>query len=313
METLISVIVPCYNQAPYLDECLQSVLNQTHQNWECIIINDGSTDNSEEIIRKWCKEDSRFKYFYKNNSGVTDTRNFGIENSVGSYIAFLDGDDVLIPDSLEIRLSTLLNKNVDLVYSYAYAINGREYTKKASRSIDIGKMEGINGIESFLNNNSIVTSSVLCKKGSLQSIGNFNWYKNAEDLYCWLEMLLNNVTFYGMKEYTVYYRNLDVSLSSVDRRCMKEIIEFIEILKPRLIQYGVNYSKYLNLWIRRHILREDEKRNILTNIKSRIEYVNTIVPSYFPKYLIYLPLSEKLTKILAIRIMNAKKNKNYVQ
>ena len=65
---LISVIVPCYNQAQYLDECLQSVLEQTYPNWECIIVNDGSPDNTEEVAKLWIEKDKRFKYFWKENS-----------------------------------------------------------------------------------------------------------------------------------------------------------------------------------------------------------------------------------------------------
>ena len=64
-QPLISVIVPCYNQAQYLDECLQSVLEQTYQNWECIIVNDGSPDNTEEVVKKWTEKDPRFKYLKK--------------------------------------------------------------------------------------------------------------------------------------------------------------------------------------------------------------------------------------------------------
>lgn len=73
--SLISVIVPCYNQAQYLDECLQSVLDQTYQNWECIIVNDGSPDNTEEIALRWTKKDSRFRYLKKENEGLSSARN----------------------------------------------------------------------------------------------------------------------------------------------------------------------------------------------------------------------------------------------
>ena len=75
----ISVIVPCYNQAQYLDECLNSVLEQTYKDWECIIVNDGSPDNTEEVAKEWVKKDSRFKYFYKNNGGVNSARNSGLK------------------------------------------------------------------------------------------------------------------------------------------------------------------------------------------------------------------------------------------
>ena len=83
---LISIIVPCYNQAQYLDECLQSVLDQTYHNWECIIVNDGSPDNTEEFANKWTAKDSRFKYLLKTNGGLSSARNAGIETANGEWI-----------------------------------------------------------------------------------------------------------------------------------------------------------------------------------------------------------------------------------
>ena len=68
--TLISVVIPAYNTESFLDETLESVLSQTYENWECIIVNDGSTDNTESIAKKWCEKDARFRYFYKENSGA---------------------------------------------------------------------------------------------------------------------------------------------------------------------------------------------------------------------------------------------------
>ena len=92
---LISVIVPCYNQAQYMDECLQSVLDQTYTNWECIIVNDGSPDHTEEIALQWRQKDSRFKYLKKENGGLSSARNAGIEVAKGEWIQFLDCDDKL--------------------------------------------------------------------------------------------------------------------------------------------------------------------------------------------------------------------------
>jgi glycosyltransferase involved in cell wall biosynthesis len=99
----VSIIVPCYNQGKFINETLQSVYLQTYSNWECIIVNDGSTDNTEEIAKSWEDKDNRFKYYYKNNSGVSSTRNFGISKASGSYLQFLDSDDLL--DEKKIQLS----------------------------------------------------------------------------------------------------------------------------------------------------------------------------------------------------------------
>ena len=90
---LISVIVPCYNQAQYLDECLQSVLDQTYTDWECIIVNDGSPDHTEEIAKKWVEKDTRFIYLSKENGGLSSARNAGIEIAKGEWILPLDADD----------------------------------------------------------------------------------------------------------------------------------------------------------------------------------------------------------------------------
>ena len=91
----ISIIVPCYNQSQFLDACLHSVFTQSHSNWECIIVNDGSTDRTEEISLAWCKKDDRFFYNRKENGGLSSARNIGLEASKGNYIQFLDADDLL--------------------------------------------------------------------------------------------------------------------------------------------------------------------------------------------------------------------------
>lgn len=104
---LVSIIIPCYNQAQYLDEALQSVLNQTYANWECIMVNDGSLDDTEKIVKTWTAKDNRFHYYYKENGGVSSARNFGIEKAKGTYIQFLDTDDLLDKNKLELSLNQL--------------------------------------------------------------------------------------------------------------------------------------------------------------------------------------------------------------
>ncbi|MFV8372621.1 glycosyltransferase family 2 protein [Flavobacterium sp. LB2P74] len=118
--SLVSIIVPCYNQAQYLGEALQSVLNQTYVNWECIIVNDGSTDNTAEVAEQWCGKDLRFNYFFKENGGLSSARNLGLENAKGDYIQFLDSDDYLIKTKLELslqQLNSVKNKNVKVAIS----------------------------------------------------------------------------------------------------------------------------------------------------------------------------------------------------
>jgi glycosyltransferase involved in cell wall biosynthesis len=116
-----SVIIPCYNAEKYIGQAIESVLNQTYNNFELIIINDGSTDRSENIIKEYCLLDQRIKYFSQPNKGVSITRNIGINKSGGDFIAFLDADDVWEPENLEIKIKVLKeHPNIDWVFSDMY-------------------------------------------------------------------------------------------------------------------------------------------------------------------------------------------------
>ena len=112
---LISIIVPIYNVENYLRQCLDSILNQTYQNFECLLINDGSPDNSVEICREYVAKDSRFCYFEKENGGLSSARNVGIENSRGTYITFVDSDDWLDSNYLEVLHSKIVEYDTDFV------------------------------------------------------------------------------------------------------------------------------------------------------------------------------------------------------
>ena len=109
-----SIIVPVYNVEKYIKDCLTSILNQTYDNFEVIVVNDGSPDNSEEIIKDLAKKDKRIKYFKKENGGISDTRNFGIEKSTGEFFLFVDSDDTINEDLLE-KLYQTVTEEIDVV------------------------------------------------------------------------------------------------------------------------------------------------------------------------------------------------------
>ena len=113
-DKIISIIVPVYNVEEYLNECLDSIKRQTYKNIEVILVNDGSTDGSKEICERYCKNDSRFKLINQENQGLSETRNVGVRASIGEYIFFVDSDDVVKVDILEILLS-FMAEDVDIV------------------------------------------------------------------------------------------------------------------------------------------------------------------------------------------------------
>ena len=129
MSTLVSIIIPAYNAESYISSCVNSVLSQTFQDWEILIIDDGSTDNTLSICDEFANRDSRITVLSKQNTGVSDTRNIGILKTTGKYVMFLDADDYWIDNTfLEsfVRLSE--NNDLDLVRGEYTAVdtNGRE-------------------------------------------------------------------------------------------------------------------------------------------------------------------------------------------
>jgi len=303
---LISVVIPAYNAEQFLDETLESVLSQTYENWECIIVNDGSTDNTESIAKKWCEKDARFRYFYKENSGASDTRNLGIKKARGEYIAFLDADDILTSDNLEVRINVLIEQNVDLV-----ATKLQHFTDKlpkvsknnARQDVLYYAKEGLTQLMAF---NKVTPSTVLCKKSVMDEVGGFTWHKKAEDLHCWLKVLFAGYKIYRIDETLLLYRLVENSMSSTDRNCSKEVFEIIYSFKDEIFSLDIDFQIYINHWLRKYVFLQDEIGNILPNISERMAYVNTILPNFFPKWLIKLPLGEKITKLLAIQVMNRK-------
>ena len=115
----ISVIIPIYNVEKYLRRCLDSVKNQTFPDWEAICVNDGSPDNSAEILEEYAKKDARFKIVNKENGGLSDARNAGMAVASGEYILYLDSDDFIHPQTMEIAYSLALRDGSDIV-SFTY-------------------------------------------------------------------------------------------------------------------------------------------------------------------------------------------------
>ena len=122
---MISVIVPVYNVEKYLEECLDSIQNQTYSDIEVILVNDGSLDNSKDICEKYCKEDNRFKLINQANQGQSVARNHGVAASTGEFIAFVDSDDIIRQDYLE-ALIRYMSEEVDIVESQ-FTVHKKEF------------------------------------------------------------------------------------------------------------------------------------------------------------------------------------------
>lgn len=111
----ITVIVPIYNAEHYLPQCIDSVISQTYTNWELLLVNDGSSDNSSLVCDYYSKRDVRIKYFSKNNGGVSSARNLGLQNAKGDWIMFLDADDWISDDCFEVCINEVYENKLDAV------------------------------------------------------------------------------------------------------------------------------------------------------------------------------------------------------
>jgi len=130
IKSKISIIIPTFNKANFLPKAIQSVFNQTYQNFELIVVDDGSTDNTKEVVKKFQTKDKRIKYFFQENSGgAAKPKNVGIKNASGEYIAILDADDEWLSEKLELQLKLLEDQRLDFVGCYSLVIDAQNNFK----------------------------------------------------------------------------------------------------------------------------------------------------------------------------------------
>jgi glycosyltransferase involved in cell wall biosynthesis len=204
MHKKISVIIPCFNQSEFLEETCNSTINQTHTNWETLIINDGATDNTEIVALKICEKDSRFKYFYKNNGGLSSARNYGLNRAEGDYIQFLDADDIIAPEKFEKSLAT---PYFDIVIS-DFILFKDKIENTSDAYCDLSNVE-YNYLSLLTKWDVEYTIPIHCGLFSSKIIGNicFNEsLKAKEDWLFWLEIFKKEPNIKFINEKLAYYR-----------------------------------------------------------------------------------------------------------
>lgn len=183
-QPIISVIVPCYNQARYLADALGSILAQTYPYWECIIVDDGSTDNTKDVAQEWVTKDNRFKYLKKDNGGLSSARNAGLKVAIGDYIQLLDADDILEKNKISHQIEYLNNsdKKIDVFvsgYRYFQDSDGSRELLIFDRDnllpeVVINKDDKKDLVKLFARKNPMVVSAPLYHCSVFQRIGNFD-------------------------------------------------------------------------------------------------------------------------------------------
>ncbi|PZX92466.1 glycosyltransferase family 2 protein [Flavobacterium aquariorum] len=214
MNPILSIIIPCYNSEATLETTLESVLNQEFQDWEVIIVNDGSIDSTEKIALKWVNQDSRFKYFAKENEGLGKTRNYGIARSKGIFILPLDSDNQLMKDFVQDAIDVFKNKpEIGVIYGDAEYFGERN---------GLWKVDQYN-FNKILAGNYIDACAIYRKKNWVE-VGGYDEnmpYQGHEDWEFWIALGVLNVEFYHLNKITFKYF---VSNSSMIRSFTDEML-----------------------------------------------------------------------------------------
>lgn len=233
----VSIIVPCYNQAQFLPEALQSVLGQTYENWECIIVNDGSPDNTKEVAQEWVKKDSRFIYLYKKNGGLSSARNAGIAIAEGEFILPLDGDDRIGKDYTLLAMKAF-QEDSDLKLVYCKA----EKFGEESGSWDLPDFSLLN-----LARQNMIFCSAFFRKKEWERVGGYdvNMIYGWEDWEFLITILKAGGEVKCLDEVGFYYRVKEVSMiKMIDKINQQKNLEYVGVKHADFFikQFGTFWS-----------------------------------------------------------------------
>ena len=260
MEDLISVIIPAYNCEKYIGDCLDSIFNQTYKNIEIIVINDGSTDGTINILKEFEKKDSRINLIDKENTGVSNTRNLGIKVAKGKYFTFIDSDDWIEKDFIEELHKSIIKNQAEIVRCNYMLVENDKKIKRKVRNIDYKKYEGdsVNEVISeFLisntgNENYVMLFMIKNDKEKIFFDENLIY---MEDLIYYFDLIASRKSIYFLDKELYNYRS---NASSVTHSATKNI----ELLRQVLVVREILFK------------RLDENRENIENINYIKEVFN---------------------------------------
>ena len=310
---LISIIIPVYKAEEYLNRCLDSILAQTYTNWECLLIDDGSSDSSGSICDEYAANDSRFRVFHKENEGVSTARNLGLDNVKGEWVTFVDSDDELLKNALELYSNAISEygtidvikggyikfyeaKNKELLFSCGYDSIENQKDRIVKRLNESSFYHG------FLWNECINRNLI----NSFRFDVNLHWNEdNIFSYQCLSES--NSVVFLSQPVYKYYVRK-SISLSNINDPYML-LNSSAKILEYRLDMLGNNdlaakcffEKSYMNRFLDAAFLINKTDNENINKFKQRVPhlevlkkdclisiYLNSRIPNFISKYLLIL-------------------------
>jgi teichuronic acid biosynthesis glycosyltransferase TuaG len=218
VNSFVSIITPSYNSAKFIKECIESVIAQTYTNWEMIIVDDFSTDNSKEKIIVLSQNDTRIKtIFLDKNIGAAEARNIAISKAKGKYIAFLDSDDLWMPTKLEDQIYFMQKKDIAFSYTTYQSIS-----EDGNKLFSVVKAPSIMTYSYYLKNTIIGCLTVVIDR---EKTGNFEMpnIRSSHDMALWLLIMKRGFHGYGIDENLAKYRVVSNSNTSSKLRAAKDV------------------------------------------------------------------------------------------
>ena len=238
---VVSVVMSVYNAEKYLDVAIRSILEQTYNNFEFVIINDGSNDRSLEIIKKYKNEDDRIVLISRENRGLISSLNEGIAKARGEYIVRMDADDISLPFRIEKQLQVMEHDKDIVVCGSWINIFGENINEKVARYFEYDKQIKANLLVSccFAHPSVMIRKDVFTNNNILYD----ERFKNAEDYYLWTQ-LAKVGKFYNIPEILLKYRFLETSITRLsDKDCSKRYNVLKDIFKEALKAVDLNISE----------------------------------------------------------------------
>ena len=280
--TLVSIIITSYNKALYLEQAVKSALAQTYSNIECIIVDDGSTDNTEEIAQQLIVKYPQVQYYIKPNGGISSARNFGNTKAKGKWIQFLDADDWIHEDKIRYQLECLQSISEEEFFTYSdyqrvYVDNNNQIIKYVSHQIgQLSKEELINRLlicPDFLADSSfpLLQQAMLFKKSIFDKYQFDETLKACEDRELMVDLLMNdNISYVYTPMIAAFYRKHTANLTDNSFLMRESYIRYFEIVKQKH-QDAINLNaESLNLLVEKTI--ELKEADSLSRVSKLISY-----------------------------------------
>jgi len=220
---LLSIIIPCFNQAIYLHDCLDSILQQSFSDWEAIVVNDGSSDDTNNVAKTYCQKDSRIKLIEKQNGGLSSARNFGIQHATGDWLLFLDADDMLMNHHFQEAAQLISSKpDVNLIQTGYHHMN--EDGKQILHSVMPSNNQDL--LPTILTQNIGPVHTLIVRRSIILKMQGFDETLNScEDWDMWIRVAKFGIKKESINKALVGYRLASNSMSRNAERMYKALTE----------------------------------------------------------------------------------------